>query len=325
MILMRPHEFEQKSDLLVVHQGALGDFVVTFPTLLTLKRRYRQIHAICQSKLGKLGESLNIIEKSFPSEGAVFASLYTNFVDARVQDMLRRYHTVILFSHSKQIQQAIKKCIGDHVYRIAPQPAPNQRLHVGEHILSGITSIGLLPKSTRLEHIVARAPCMEDQRTTDYDSSRIYIHPGSGGSLKNWPLPNFKNVFEMLRSEGMKPRFILGPAEEKLVEELCYSYEGTQTVSDLVVLSGKLKTAGGFIGNDSGITHLAAFLGLPTVAVFGPSDSLRWRPIGASVRVVAPDTDCAPCFETNQKCDKMDCFNGISPQKVFDAFYEIYR
>jgi ADP-heptose:LPS heptosyltransferase len=123
----------------------------------------------------------------------------------------------------------------------------------------------------------------------------------------------------------MRPRFILGPAEQKRFKELRFSHGGTQTVSDLVDLTGKLKTAGAFIGNDSGITHLAAFLGLSTVAIFGPSDSLRWRPTGPSVRVVAPDADCVPCFETDQnQCNVTDCLNSISPQQVLGAFYEIY-
>ena len=325
MIQTQSHKFGKKNDLLVIHQGALGDFVVTFPTLLTLKNRFRRIDAICQNKLGKLGEYLNIIEKSFPLEAAAFATLFTDFIDARVQDMLRTYHTVILFSYSTQIQQAIKKCIGDRVYRISPRPAPNQRVHVGEYILSSIASTGLLPESILLENSAVRSPYIADRRGSDYESSRIYIHPGSGSPLKNWPLPNFKNVYETLRSAGMKPRFILGPAEEKRFKALRFSHGGTQTVSDLVDLTEKLKTAGAFIGNDSGITHLAAFLGLSTVAIFGPSDSLRWRPTGPSVRVGAADADCVPCFETDQNlCNVTDCLNSISPQQVLGAFYEIY-
>ena len=97
-------------------------------------------------------------------------------------------------------------------------------------------------------------------------------------------------------------------------------------IEDLGDLVSLLETSGGFIGNDSGVSHLAAFMGLPTVAIFGPSDPDRWKPVGPSVDIVRPTLECNPCFETgNDDCDKMDCFDGISPETVLSAFYGLVR
>jgi ADP-heptose:LPS heptosyltransferase len=61
----------------------------------------------------------------------------------------------------------------------------------------------------------------------------------------------------------------------------------------LPALAGLLAECRGYIGNDSGVTHLAGALGLPTIAVFGPTDPAVWAPPGMQVSVVAPRTDAA--------------------------------
>jgi ADP-heptose:LPS heptosyltransferase len=86
-----------------------------------------------------------------------------------------------------------------------------------------------------------------------------------------------------------------------------------------------MKTAGGYIGNDSGVSHLAAYLGLPTVAVFGPSDPEMWRPIGPLVQIVRPRFHRGFWVEPHRKNpDSLDCFAEITPAIVLDAFYKIF-
>ena len=315
-----------KRNLLIIHQGALGDFILTIPALLKLKRIYRRIDAICQNKLGKLAEYLKIIDKSFPLEAAAFASLFTDATDARIQDRLVTYHTIMLFSFSRQLEHSIRNSTCRQIYRIPPRPAPEQKIHVAEHIVSNLITIRAIPQEMEKENTIFPTKSYIDQRNPDHESSKIYIHPGSGSPLKNWPLPNFMKIYETLTSRGLHPVFILGPAEEEFIEHLKGSQWTTHIVSDLVKLAGLLKTAGGFIGNDSGVSHLAAFLGLPTAAIFGPSNPIRWQPVGKTVWVVASDIDCDHCFETHPNtCKTIDCLNNISPQKVMDAFWKIYR
>ena len=128
----------------------------------------------------------------------------------------------------------------------------------------------------------------------------------------------------MLKAEGKHPMFICGPAEQEMIPTLSGSGYPVRQMDDLIELSKSLQRSGGFIGNDSGVSHLSAYLGVPTVVVFGPSDPDRWRPVGCSVSVVQVDSDCRPCFETDKdRCESSDCLNDISPDKVLAACFQL--
>ena len=101
------------------------------------------------------------------------------------------------------------------------------------------------------------------------------IHPFSGSARKNWPLERFRALAQRL---GMPVRWCAGP-EEHLADAV--------RMDNLYELACWLATACIYIGNDSGITHLAAAVGVPVVAIFGPTDPVVWGPRGDRVRVVS--------------------------------------
>jgi ADP-heptose:LPS heptosyltransferase len=79
-----------------------------------------------------------------------------------------------------------------------------------------------------------------------------------------------------------------------------------------------------FIGNDSGITHMAAALGVPTVALFGPTDPKVWAPRGEHVTVVAPEIPCSPCSrEQFFECQLNDCVKGIKLSEVLESLAKL--
>ncbi len=125
----------------------------------------------------------------------------------------------------------------------------------------------------------------------------------------------------------MNPEIILGPAEHNLYEIFVRTLPAGSEIhvlSDLGDLVTRLSLSAGFIGNDSGISHLAAFTGIPTVVIFGPSSPKRWKPFGRSVEVLRSETDCSPCFETGKSdCKEMKCFEGITPEVVINALLKI--
>jgi len=124
---------------------------------------------------------------------------------------------------------------------------------------------------------------------TDFVERLVVIAPGSGGVGKCWHLDNFLAVAEELTLRGIEVVFLLGPAE---LERFDVATIGNITkvarcLTDLPLTDacGLLSCADGFVGNDSGITQLAAGLGVRTIAVFGPSDPALYRPIGPAVTV----------------------------------------
>jgi len=105
------------------------------------------------------------------------------------------------------------------------------------------------------------------------DEGFAVIHPFSGGSKKNWPLDRFRDVAALL---PMPIHWCAGP-EEPL--------DGATRFDNLADLIPWLARARVFLGNDSGIAHLAAACGVPVVAVFGPTDPRVWAPRGPAVRI----------------------------------------
>jgi heptosyltransferase III len=306
------------SGILIIHQGALGDFIALFPAILMLKRKFPRVDAVCQDKLGKMAAALGVIDAFFPAESALFASLYSDTALPKLRTLLRYYNHIVLFSYSQETEHAIKAVTEKPVHRIRPRAPVFEPLHITEHILSNLMKCGMLENSDT----VLSYP---DTRNKSYDSKKILIHPGSGSRRKNWAVSNFIKTEAILRADGLFPEFIIGPAEEFLKSALQDSRRTVHLVSDLTELAEMLGTAGGFIGNDAGVSHLAAFIGLPTVAVFGPSDPIRWRPSGRAVTVLRPaDLDCrGPCFEIGKNnCEKPDCLRTL-PETVIKAFYSL--
>jgi hypothetical protein len=125
----------------------------------------------------------------------------------------------------------------------------------------------------------------------DYSEKVVVIQPGSGGLDKCWHVDNFLAVAKELRSKGMKAIFLLGPAEAEQFSDATIknitSVAKCLSGLSLVEVLGLLSCADGFLGNDSGIAHLAGGLGVRTLAVFGPTNPDVYRPIGPAVTVFA--------------------------------------
>jgi heptosyltransferase-3 len=109
--------------------------------------------------------------------------------------------------------------------------------------------------------------------------SYVLIFPGSGSPSKNWPAEKFVALAERIAARA-KPLVMLGPAEEGLKE--IFRTRGIATLRglELGTVAALSRQAKAFIGNDSGISHLAAAAGARGVVLFGPSDPARWRPLG---------------------------------------------
>ncbi len=153
-----------------------------------------------------------------------------------------------------------------------------------------------LIKATRAD--IDRGRELLKEINADSCEKLIVIQPGSGGSHKCCHLDNFLSVAKTLAGKGVEVIFLLGPAEtERLSVSTIMRIETiskTLTNLSLADVLAVLSNAAGYIGNDSGITHLAATMGIKTVAIFGPTNPDVYRPIGPGVTVVAnSDTDFA--------------------------------
>jgi len=111
----------------------------------------------------------------------------------------------------------------------------------------------------------------------------ILIHPFSGSASKNWSLENYLLLQRWLETTGRSVQFIVAPNQ---------ILAGAKTIPNLAELSNLLAGASLYIGNDTGITHLAAASAANTLVLFGPTNPNVWAPRGPRVRILAaPDLD----------------------------------
>src|SRR5271167_1929983 len=163
---------------------------------------------------------------------------------------------------------------------------PDDDAHVSAAYLHAIDATAL-PTDSRLEPTpddLAAAARALNQSNVD-SSHLIVIFPGSGSPAKNWPAVKFAALASTL-SERAGVVVILGPAESPL--EPIFRERGVAALKDLdlptVAAIARLATA--FVGNDSGVSHLAAAVGTPGVAIFGPTEPARWRPLGGRIDIL---------------------------------------
>ncbi|MGD9242566.1 MAG: glycosyltransferase family 9 protein [Desulfobacterales bacterium] len=308
--------------LLIIHQGALGDFVVTFPILKALRTTIPRIDGICRSSFGRLAVDLGVLDASYPLESARFASLYTDRIDPEVATPMSTYRSILLFSFSELLERSVKKINGPQVIRILPWPAVSQKNHITEFLARQVRN-NLLGKEDRRRFSRALFHLKGDASRKRRSGARVIISPGAGSVKKRWPLERYLMVAAELKRRGLQPSILLGPAEVDLEAVLQHSLQSqpqvvkTRTFQELITV---LETAAIYIGNDSGVSHLAAFLSVPTLVIFGPSDPDRWRPFGDHVRIVKAASPCSPCFDTDRPaCPEHACLEEINPDRIVEA------
>ena len=152
----------------------------------------------------------------------------------------------------------------------------------------------------------------------------VAINPGATfGSAKRWYPDRFAAVADALSEEWGAAIVVVGsPAEAPLAGEIedatrkpLINLAGKTSVRDLMAL---LSLSAFLVTNDSGPMHIGAALGVPLVAIFGPTDWRRTSPWTSLAKVVRVDVDCSPC--RLRTCDRgHECMLGVTPEMVIDA------
>ena len=120
----------------------------------------------------------------------------------------------------------------------------------------------------------------------------MLVHPGSGSPRKNWPADRFAALIRRLMGDRWSVSLLQGPADATAVAEVFaalgpFSREiPVARPSSVRSLAQWVARAHMLVGNDSGVAHLAARLGVPTVAIFGPTEPSQWAPRGPAVAPV---------------------------------------
>ena len=309
-----------REKILVIHQGALGDLVLSFPALLSLKQEKKaSVALLCSGDPGKIARELNVVDAHFSLESARFCTLFSEEMTPVAKEFISGYDIIILISFSDAIEGHLRQNHGGKVYKISPRPPVEDETHVAQYVIKQFVAKGLLREGVSLSggHPVEQMQSLREKNL-------IIMHPGAGSPRKRWPVENFIQVASIIGGMNLgKVIFVVGPAESGLARFIKDRPKGgfrVYEVYDLSYVMALVRQARCFVGNDSGVTHLAAFMGIPTVAIFGPSSPKRWSPVGPATTVLRGEADCAPCFEKDAvNCKDPQCLSGVSTDMVLHA------
>ena len=283
--------------ILILRGGAIGDFIVTLPVISALRERWPDGHLelIGYPHAGRLAMEAGLINRFRSLDEARVARLFAwnMVVDEHDQQYFASFDIVINFLHDPgdTLPENLKR-LGVRLL-INGSPMVESR-HATEHFLKPLESLAIYGADDKPALEIAQKPVASP---IDAGTSWIALHPGSGGISKNWPIACFLELAEKISAEtACRPVFITGDAERAYIPEidqLLAPYPRMHNM-DLAHLASLLKQARAFIGNDGGISHLAAAAGCPTLALFGPTNPSLWAPRGQQVTIVeSPDKSMA--------------------------------
>jgi ADP-heptose:LPS heptosyltransferase len=280
-------------NVLIFHNGALGDFVLNWPLALTAGRLYPQsrIFYVTPSGKGQLARAALKVE-SIDAEGG-WHHLYAD-PDQLPQPAARRLagaHCIFSFVNrpGDQWEQNVRRCAPHaQVYCLQPTPPPDYPRHATQFLLEQLTGSPAI--FAAVEQILRSIADRGIGAATDGTGEAVLLHPGSGSPKKCWPVERFARLASLLIAGGRRVCLLLGEVERERfgpadLDRFPSAVERLILQTPLQLFE-QLSSAGLFVGNDSGPGHLAGIIGLPVVSLFGPTSPDVWHPLGPRVRVM---------------------------------------
>ena len=266
---------------LICHRGALGDFILTWPALYCLREVLPDYQFLGIGRPGymQLAISHGLLDTYLDNESAGLLDL---FGGERIPEEVGSPEGAILWLTDGQktveiLQQSAKLPI------VCIPPFPQTKMHLAQYYCSAIHS-----------HFAITIP----QNLSDCFPVRVtegqyaLILPGRGSSKKNYSPLMYRELADLLRQSGYpKVGFIFGPVEEEKMNKEDFTEEWIERPKDVMALADLLSHASLYIGNDSGVSHLAGFMGIQTVVLYKTTDPGIWGVLGRQVTHISADNE----------------------------------
>jgi heptosyltransferase-3 len=254
----RPPRASTKLRRLIIRPGGIGDCILSLPAIERLRTEYTEVWV--PSAIVPLIRCAQA--RAIASTGIDLLGLPGVEPPAGLIGKLRFFHSIVSWygANRAEFREQVG-ALGLPVQFLDALPEPSAKIHAADFFLKQVGGEG--PALPRIE--------CEQGTAGDF----AVIHPFSGSARKNWPLERFREVAARL---SILVRWCAGPQE---------LLDAALRFENLYELACWLARARVYIGNDSGITHLAAAVGTPVVAIFGATDPAVWAPRGNQVRVVS--------------------------------------
>lgn len=308
----------------MAHAGGIGDLLLSLPAM----RAFRAVFPDSSLELLGFPERLSLAAHDLKASAvhsidrAGLAHFYLEGGDLppRLAEFFSSFSSALLIGRSRAetFAKNLRRAGVRQVVFLPSFPEEGRKLHVTDHLLLALRSFGIEGGGSFVPlHLPSDARLCADEylgKTGWEKGGRILaIHPGSGSLSKNWSPENFARVADWA-GERAFIFLISGPARDGREEVLRAVKKVRPFVLDqlpLPHLAAVLGKCSAFLGNDSGISHLAAAMGIPTAVIFGPTDPVVWAPRGPGVRIIAAGETCVSCSSG----EKESC-RGLGLEKI---------
>ena len=326
--------------ILLIKPSSLGDIVHAMPTCAALRRAYPRARLTWLVKRAWAGlvERIDGVDRVWPVNSGVWGWLsqvpalrrerFDVVVD--LQGLFRSAAMGWLSGASERIG-FVNGREGSPWFYSRRVPVPESEMHAVDRYLLVAKAVGAVEPGT--PEFRFRIP------QTDYDEvdrllSRSGVTPGmqwvamnvsARWPTKRWPAGSFAEVADRLQQEGYGAVVMIGGSDERAdiaevsgrMKTPAIDLAGATTVGLLPALLSKASL---LITNDSGPMHVAAAVGTPVVALFGPTSAVRTGPYGVGHQVLMGNVPCRPCFSrTCHNALPLECLRTVSSEQVLAA------
>jgi len=283
--------------MLVIFPGALGDLICAGPAIRALGRINPDVAVdlMARAELADFAAGRMGVERGYSIDRREVSALFGagDANDPAARKFFGQFHGIISFfayddaGYRRALSDACAGPVTFHQFR------PSGEGHIAELYLRSIGA-PQEPLEARIDFTEADLVAGDETMAAKnlIPGEFLIIFPGSGGAKKNWSEKRFARLtLEIEDRMRLRPLAVLGPAEEDL-GPLFHDFRiATVSRLPLATVAALAKLAAGFVGNDSGVSHLAAAAGAHGVVIFGPTDPARWRPLGPVTVVRATDLE----------------------------------
>ncbi len=302
--------------VLVIRPGALGDTILSLPSLQAIRREVGQggrIELVGYPTPSRLAisplhaDSLHSVDRTW------FAGLFSGKETPRLRDFLEPFDVVVAwcFDEAGHLNRLFESLAVPFVQN-RPFPKEGARVHAADHLMQTLEPLGVIGPTPPPELVLPADSHTLTEKLLFAESLEpnrfLAIHPGSGSPRKNWSSEKFAELVGLARRNGLGVLILEGEADQDPVRRLFMSTNEILPVLkdlDLTTVAALLTRSRAYIGNDSGITHLAAALKIPTYALFGPTDPVVWAPRGCRVHVLPFETNPNVLWKAIQKASSL--------------------
>ncbi|HWV46109.1 MAG TPA: lipopolysaccharide heptosyltransferase II [Nitrospira sp.] len=330
----------ENARILLIKPSSLGDIVHAFPVVSAIKTQWPGSHItwLVKRQWADLVERAEGVDRVWPVEMRIRSwiregrALRAQRFDIAIDlQGLFRSAIVARFSGAPTRIGFANGREGSPWFYTQRIPVLSPDIHAVDRYLSVAAALGSsLPGKPRfglrlLEKDMATVRELCRRKGFSMDKPWVAMNIGARWPTKRWPLASFAAVVDQLHETHRDPVVMIGSADERAYTNRLRALTDRPFVDlsgeiPLGCLPALLSTATAMITNDSGPMHIAAALGVPVIAMFGPTSAIRTGPYGAGHHVLAGRVSCSPCFSRVCRHDpELECLHLIKPTQVVDV------